>query len=375
MHPTHRTVLIILVALFMCTPSSFAKKHPTPTPTLTPTATCTETPLPNVTPTPTPEDLFLLDKVWGSPGSELDNLNDPQGLFITSDNRMAIADSGNHRILLWTTDGQPIRAIGSFGSGAVWRNPPQFNHPEGVLIHPSGEMFVADTFNHRVVVVDQRGLAVTFWGHHGTDDGNFDKPRNFALGRYGDIWILDSGNSRLQLFSSQGVFKQKWGEFGSDVGQVKNPSGLAINFIEQLLIADTGNFQFQVINPDGSSVTTQGWWGDGPNQYREPVGVAIVPGGWVAVVDGTNGRVLFYNNRFEYLSQWTAVRDPSWKLPAPHFRAIASDYKSRLYITDVANNVIVRLNPQRSVPIVPPQNTPIAPNQQNLYGGEGFPVR
>lgn len=353
---------------------AWAKKHPTPTPSPTDTPTCTATPTPSVSPTPTPEELFRLDQVWGTPGSELGQLNDPHGLWILNE-QLLIADSGNHRIQYWGTEGNPVRAVGSFGSGSVWRNPPQFNHPEGVLLLPSGQLYVADTYNHRVVTVDQRGLAVSVWGHHGTDTGNFDNPRGFALGKYGDIWVVDSGNSRLQLFSAQGVFKQQTGSYGADAGQFKNPSGAVLNFIEQMQVTDTGNFRLQVINPDGSSVTTQGWLGDGPNQFREPWGICLTPAGWIAVVDGGNGRVLFYNSRFEYLSAWSAASDPAWKLPAPHLTGIASDYQSRLYIADAANNVVVRLQPQRKVPLIAPQATPIPTAQQNLYGGQGFPLR
>jgi DNA-binding beta-propeller fold protein YncE len=365
--------LLLILSLWVFPVGAWAKKPPKPT--TTPTATLTFTPTPDASATPTPEELFRVDQVWGSAGDGLDQLNEPQGLFITPDDRMAIADSGNNRILLWTTEGRPIKAIGSFGSSAVWRNPPQFNHPEGVFWHPSNQLFVADTFNHRIVVVDPRGLAVSVWGRHGTEDGAFDQPKAFALGKYGDIWVLDSGNNRLQLFSPQGVFKEKWGSFGSENGQFKDPTAIAINFIEQLPVSDSGNFRLQVVNTDGSSVTTQGWLGDGPNQYREPAGLTILPGGWLAVVDGVNGRVLFYNNRFEYISDWRATKDPSWKLPAPHFRGIAFDSKSRLYLTDIANNVVVRLQPQRKVPVLIPKDTPIPASQQGLYGGQGFPVR
>jgi DNA-binding beta-propeller fold protein YncE len=302
-------------------------------------------------------------------------LREPEGLWISREGEMAIADTGNHRILLWDLEGKPIRSFGSWGSSATWRNPPQFNRPGAVMIHPSGKFFVADTLNHRIVVVDGRGLVSESWGRRGSGAGEFDLPRAFALGKSGDVWVLDSGNSRIQVFSAPGAFKLAWGTFGADPGQLKYPLGFALNLIERVQLANTQNHRYEVFDADGTPVTYQGWQGDGPNQFREPAGVAVTPEGWIAVADGSGGRLLLYNHRYEYLGEWRAVDDPGWKGPPPRFRGVASDAESRLYLTDLANHRIVRIRPLQKVSVAPVRVPTQAPKQDNLYGGPGFPVR
>jgi DNA-binding beta-propeller fold protein YncE len=348
------------------------RKHPTSTPTAT--ATSTPTPMP-VLDSNGAQLLYALDHAWGSRGSSLYQLNSPEGVFVSPAGDIAIADTGNHRIVVWDANGKPLRTFGAWGSSAVWNNAPQFNLPGGVLIHPSGKYLVADTLNHRVVMVDQRGLVVSTWGRRGTGDGEFDMPRCFALGKYGDVWVLDTGNSRLQAFSALGDFKSRWGDYGTEIGQLKYPLGMALNAIEQFQVADTQNFRYQVFNSDGTPVTVQGWMGEGPNQFLEPSGLAVTPSGMIAISDGPSGRVLFYNNRFEYVGDWKATADPAWKGPAPDLRGIASDAESRLAVTDRANSQLIRLRPLSKINVAAPRLLTPLPNQENLYGGSGFPVR
>ncbi len=373
-----RSILLTLVATLLfpamsCAAKGKTKRLPAPTPTCT--ATCTPTSVaPPLDSTGAPL-LYTLDHSWGSLGASLYELNQPEGIFISPRGEVAIADTGNNRILIWDTEGKPVRAFGSWGSSAVWRNPPQFNRPGGVIIHPSGNILVADTLNHRVVVVDPRGAVISTWGRQGTGDGEFDMPRSFALGKFGDVWVLDTGNSRLQAFSNLGAFKSRWGVFGTDPGQLKYPLGMALNAIEQFQVADTQNFLYQVFNSDGNPVTTQGWMGDGPNQFQQPSGLAVTPTGWIAISDGSSGRVLFYNYRFEYMGAWKATDDPDWKGPLPDLRGIASDAESRLYVTDRANHRLIRLRPLSKTIVTPPRVLTPLPTQDNLYGGFGFPVR
>ena len=371
-----RTTLCFgILILLLASPCLWAKsRHPTATPTPTPSPTATPTAVP-ASVDAGPASLYGFDQAWGSSGSSPFQLSQPTGISISTTGLMAIADTGNNRIVLWDTDGKPISAFGAWGTSAVWRNPPQFNHPEGILIHPSGQYFVADTGNNRIVAVDQRGMAVTAWGRRGTGDGEFDSPRAFTVGKAGDVWVLDSGNSRVQVFSALGAFKFKWGTFGTDPGQLNNPLGIDLNLIEQVHIANTQNNRYEIFNTDGTPVTYQGWMGNGPNQYTEAGGLTNTPSGWIAVVDGTNGRVEFYNHRFEYVGDWKATNDPAWQGPPPHFRGIDSDQQNRLYITDMANSRIIRLKPLQKMTSAPVRTPTIVPDQQNLYGGQNFPVR
>ena len=372
-----RSILLLLLTL---TPSfALAKHHATPTPTETlsptPTDTATFTPVPYTGP-----KLYTFDALWGSKGSGPDQLNAPEGIDISPSGKMVIADSGNNRIVVWDPTGKPVTTCGSFGTKADWRNPPQFNHPTGVYVDPSKKTYVADTQNHRIVVVDEKGLVLSTWGTQGGGSGQFNLPRIVAKDHYGKIWVLDSGNSRVQVFSGLGEYVSGWGTFGDPTSNtttalMNQPLGMALNIIDQALVADTGNFRFQVFNDGGSPVTLEGWFGDGPNQFKDPGGITITRDRVICITDGNTGRVLFYNPRFEFLGQWNAKDDILQENYHPRFRGIAGDSENRLYLVDMENCQVLRIKPlkvQENNAPTPPTPTP---QDTNPYGGVGYPIR
>ena len=97
---------------------------------------------PTDTPVPLPlswtgKKYYTFDAMWGSKGSGLGQLNFPEGIAVGPSENIYICDTGNNRILVWDNEGRPLRTIGSFGSSATWRNPPQFDHPSGSLSYPT----------------------------------------------------------------------------------------------------------------------------------------------------------------------------------------------------------------------------------------------
>jgi hypothetical protein len=367
------------------------------------------TPPPNALPkTWTGEKIYTFDTVLGSKGSGSNEVNGPEGICVGPDDNLYIADTQNNRILIWTCDGKPLKAIGSSGPSATWRNPPQFDHPAGVQVVPGGQIYVADTLNHRIVVLDSDGLVQLSWGSLGTRHRQFSMPRVVAKDHYGNIWVLDSGNSRVSNFTNSGKFNFTWGSYGTQDGALNYPLGMALNNIDQGILADSGNFRIQVFNDRTPSsieqspvttdmgsvsmesppvnttpVTVEGWYGDGPFQFKEPAGVAVTKTGWIAVADGLTGRVELFNGRFEFRGQWKAA-DENLNLAAPpRFRGVACDSQNRLYVTDIQNNCLIRLKLIKpDSPVIAPKDNPAptpiptpTPDDSSPYGGPGFPIR
>jgi streptogramin lyase len=379
-----RIFSIPLIFSLLCPSQAWAKRrYRTPTPTPTYSYTPTETLTPNPTPVPlsrfwTGDKFYTFDAMWGSKGTDLGKLNVPEGIAADPSDNLYICDTANNRIQLWNSEGKPLRSIGSFGTSATWRNAPQFNHPGGVLVLPSGQVFVADTQNHRVVVVDSNDLVMTSWGSQGVAEGQFNQPRDIKRDQYGNIWVLDSGNSRVQNFSNMGTFNFARGGFGTQNGQFNLPLGFALNGIDQAIVSDTGNFRFEVFNDLSKAatnlapITIEGMYGDGPFQFKEPAGVAVSRGGLVAIVDGLTARVEFFNSLFEFLGEWRAKDDILSVSYSPRYRGAVFDSQDRLYLTDLQNNCIVRLRPLAFFPSKAPPSS--SANRSAQPNGPALPI-
>jgi DNA-binding beta-propeller fold protein YncE len=88
--------------------------------------------------------------------------------------------------------------LGSWGSAGT--GPGQFNSPCGVAVDATGNVYVADTFNHRVQVFTGSGVFVTEWGSYGGDPGQFYRPMGIAVGADGRVFVADTYNDRIQVF-------------------------------------------------------------------------------------------------------------------------------------------------------------------------------
>jgi uncharacterized protein (TIGR03437 family) len=106
-------------------------------------------------------------------------LNNPEGVAVDAIGNVYIADTFNHRIRLVTLDGN-IRTVagngkpGFAGDGGQATNA-QLNHPEGVAVDAAGNIYIADSFNQRVRMVLTNGKIVTIAGNGGqayTGDGD-----------------------------------------------------------------------------------------------------------------------------------------------------------------------------------------------------------
>ncbi len=111
-----------------------------------------------------------------------------------------------------------ITKWGSYGSGGGL-----FDKPSGVAVDGSGNVYVVDTYNHRVQKFTSDGTFLTKWGTLGSGDGQFNAPRGVAVDKWGYVYVADFGNNRVQKFKGTGAFVTKWGSYGSGDGQFNEP--------------------------------------------------------------------------------------------------------------------------------------------------------
>jgi sugar lactone lactonase YvrE len=83
---------------------------------------------------------------------------------------------------------------------------------EHLSVDQAGNIFVADTYNHRIVMIDARGIVTTLAGT-GTDSFSGDggraetaelsEPSGVTVGPDGSLYISDSGNHRVRSMTLQ----------------------------------------------------------------------------------------------------------------------------------------------------------------------------
>lgn len=127
-------------------------------------------------------DLQLLGVFGQTPNIDPAHVPAPEELFGPRDAAIDgtglawVTDTGHDRIVIFGPDGAALRTVGSEGDG-----PGQFNEPVGIAIAPDGTVFVADVFNHRLVLLDAAGNFASAFPVEGWSDLAHDKAYLEAL--------------------------------------------------------------------------------------------------------------------------------------------------------------------------------------------------
>jgi sugar lactone lactonase YvrE len=256
-----------------------------------------------------------------APGSA--RLNGPGGLWATPDGTLYIADTGNHRIRRVNAAGTAITTVAGSGNAGFagddsLATAASLNAPAGVFVDSTGNIYIADTGNHRIRKIASNGVITTVAGDGDAgfagDDSlataaSLNAPAGVFVDSAGNIYIADTGNHRIRRISAADstistVAGSGTPGFGGDGGDPKTSN---LTFPQQVwaangavYIADRFNHRIRRINPGGDITSlggdgTTGFAGDGQAANRSrlssPSGLYLDGQGRLFVADTGNHRI------------------------------------------------------------------------------------
>ncbi|MBF0282476.1 MAG: cellulase family glycosylhydrolase, partial [Zetaproteobacteria bacterium] len=261
--------------------------------------------------------------------ASLAQLNTPLGIALDAAGNLYIADSGNHCIRKVDTLTQTITTVAGTG-GVASINPTltngdgtlatlaTLNTPEGLDIDNNGNIYIADTWNHKIRLVNAAtGIISTVAGNgnqgFGGDLGNptlaqLNAPRDIAIATNGNLYISDELNHRIRLVS-QGVIMTYAGNGtpgtlgdGGDatMAQLFSPAGIDIDDNGRIYFADDTSNRIRMIDTNNIITSlagdgTAGFSGDGGDSTRAqlwfPLDVAVNANHAVWIADNANNAI------------------------------------------------------------------------------------
>jgi DNA-binding beta-propeller fold protein YncE len=320
-------------------------------------------------------------------------MNVPFGVATDAAGNVYVADQANNRIQKFDSSGVFLRAWGedvvsgnaetgfevctaaaSCKAGAQGGLGGEMTFPLGVASDAAGNVYVADSFNHRIQKFDSSGVFLRAWGKDvdqtggtgfevctaaasckagapGGLGGEMNFPTAVATDAAGNLYLADQNNNRIQKFDSSGAFLRTWGE---DVDQ-------------------TGGTGFEVCIAAGSC--KPGDFGELGGEMSSPASVATDAAGDVYVADLDNNRIQKFDSSGVFLRAWGKDVDQTggtgfevctvaasckagatgglggdMNLPT----GVASDAAGDVYVVDTSNHRIQKF----SDPLPPPPAEP-----------------
>ena|GEM_PF-1919213 len=243
---------------------------------------------------------------WGSAdgtGSGA-RFNDPEGVAVDASGNVYVADTRNHTVRKVTASGVVTTLaglVGSLGSADGTGSGARFSLPTGVAVDGSGNVYVADQYNHTIRKVTPSGVVTTLAGLPGSSgradgtgsEARFSSPGAVAVSGSGIVYVADQFNYAIRKVTASGVVTTL-------VGLLEGPPvGVAVDGSGNVYVADAQHHTIRKVTAAGVVTTLAGLavspgsvdgTGSGA-RFRSPTGLAVDGTGSVYVADSGNSSI------------------------------------------------------------------------------------
>ena len=171
---------------------------------------------------------------FGSTGSHKGELDDPQDFVVSDAGVIIVADSGNHRLQVFSNDGVFLREIRQDESDKL-------DNPVSVALDSGGMIYVLDKGRSVVSVYSAKGEPQSSFGKQ-EGKSKLTSPAALRVAQ-DEVFVLD-GNV-VKVYSLKGAYIRSFGTSGSDPGEFDGPASITATGKDTFSISERGNKRVQ----------------------------------------------------------------------------------------------------------------------------------
>ncbi len=256
------------------------------------------------------------------------------------------SDDAQNTISLFKPDGTLIRAYKApLGTGNG-----DLNAPRDAATDASGDIYVADFANNRMVEFSPTFTFIRTWGSKGTAAGHFNRPYGVALDSSNNVYVADSDNERIEEFTSTGTFIREMGSAGTGNGQFFQLRRVAVGAgtSPQVYGADLWGFHVSRFSNTGTFQLNYGGKGPADGGFNEPSGAAVGSND-TYVADSVNQRIQKFTTSTGAFEQvighrgWLATDLLGMNWPRD---LTLNGTSNTIWVADTKNNRLTQFNTQ-----------------------------
>lgn len=296
----------------------------------------------------------------------------PNGVATDASGNLYIVDQSNHKIRKITPAGvvTTFAGNGTQGSTNATGTAASFNNPFGVATDASGNVYVADRFNHKIRKISPAGVVTTLAGSGTAGSINatgtaasFNNPIGVATDASGNVYVADAANNKIRKITPAGVVTTFAGSgtVGStdatgNAASFNSPHGVSTDASGNVYVTDNQNNKIRKVSPAGVVTTFAGSGTAGSTDatgtsasFYGPIGVAIDISGNVYVVEQINNKIRKISPAgvVTTLAGSGNIGSTDATGTAASFDnpfGVATDASGNLYVGDRNNNKIRKIN-------------------------------
>ena len=213
-------------------------------------------------------------------------LHGPVGVAASRSGELYVVDAGNSRLLKFSDNLAPLREAGGYGGQTGL-----FDQPAYLTVDNDLNLYVTDVGNRRICRYNTRMEFVDEIAFSDNDDPfAFGEPSGVAVSAYGELWVADRTDNRIAVFDNVGRFDRYVGGYGYRGKQLYEPSKVIARSRDRFIVCDPGNHRLVEYNQYGDYLRTLA-----ADVVDYPVAVTA-DRNIIWVLDATAGEVVAMNN-------------------------------------------------------------------------------
>lgn len=307
------------------------------------------------------------------------SFNYPIGIVVDDVGNLYVADTYNHRIrMILSSTNQQYTISTLAGSGLPTQmdgvsTAASFYHPYGITADTSGNMYVADTYNHCIrKIIVSLGFVTTLAGSGvaGFADGvgtkaSFNQPCGVVADNSGNLYVADNVNHRIRkIITSSGLVSTFAGSgsvaFSDGIGAAASfyhPFAIVIDISGNMFVADSYNHCIRKITISSGLVSTvagsrSAGFVDGVGaaaSFNYPQGITVDDSGNLYVADSSNNcirKIIISSGLVSTLAGSGSVGNMDGIGTVASFNnpvGIRIDTSGNLYVADASSNLIRKI--------------------------------
>jgi len=330
---------------------------------------------------------------------EVNHLKNTTAIAVDLRGDIYLVEKQGHTVKKFDQEAQLLLSFGSRGKGKG-----QFHLPRAISADADGKIYIADTFNRRVQVIEVSGnqketlplvkdkkVVIDFDSaikaqdmiadltyipdqglyaisdHHAqimlneaedrmlpqADEEALDlqDPRALYVFREGKMLVADTGHHRLRFIDKEGAPYYQFGVKGRNPSEFHNPTGIAVNRKGHIYVADRMNHRIQIFNKDGIHLNSFGEKSELKADMIPRTGTFLQPTSLVFnskeelyVLDSQNKRIQIFDQKGAFLKQIGGMSEGMNPLIEPV--DLAMDEHDYLYVADRGSHTVKIFDPQ-----------------------------
>jgi streptogramin lyase len=215
----------------------------------------------------------IIDPVHGTFESPV-GLNIPKGalkypvnLTVDPDDFLYVADTARREIVVYDAAGNYFAAF------------PNNYAPKSKIVdvkYYNGKLFALDLGTSMIRVLDPKtGAQITTLGYIEKPDQSVRLPDNLAIDSTGNLYVANIGNNRVIKYDQDGNYLGTFGGSGDTVGTFAKPKGVAVSPEGYIFVVDGGTNVVQLFDDKFHPLTYFGWPGLAKGSLNGPAGITL----------------------------------------------------------------------------------------------------